>query len=194
MAVFCAVCTACARLSSVKITSSLCESADQILLPFGEEIADLDSRLNIVHDVLCDTLVKKEVAMARYPLNLPAQLKKEAERWAASQGVSLNQFIMWSVAEKVGALRQDLNDPDFPQITYRRGAAGVPTPVLRGTGIRVQTVVVAARQWELTTEQIAAQYDLTESQVKEALAFYEAHRAEVDAGIVAEQTLEAAQV
>jgi uncharacterized protein (DUF433 family) len=134
----------------------------------------------------------KEVAMARYPLNLPVQLKEEAERWAASQGVSLNQFIMWSVAEKVGALRQDLNDPDFPQISYRRGAAGVPTPVLRGTGIRVQTVVVAARQWGLTMEQIAAEYDLTESQVKEALAFHKAHRAEVEAGMEAEQTLEPA--
>jgi len=130
--------------------------------------------------------------MARYPLNLPVQLKKEAERWAASQGVSLNQFIMWSVAEKVGALRQDLNDPDFPQVTYRRGAAGMPTPMLRGTGIRVQTVVVAARQWELTAEEIAAEYDVTESQVEEALAFYEAHQAEVDAAIEAEETLEAA--
>jgi uncharacterized protein (DUF433 family) len=134
----------------------------------------------------------KEVAMARYPLNLPVQLKKEAERWAASQGVSLNQFIMWSVAEKVGALRQDLNDPDFPQIAYRRGAAGMPTPALRGTGIRVQTVVVAAQQWGLTTEQIAADYDLTEAQVEEALAFYEAHRAEIDSAMEAEQKLEAA--
>lgn len=130
--------------------------------------------------------------MARYPLNLPVQLKKEAEQWAASQGVSLNQFIMWAVAEKVGALRQDLNDPDFPQIAYRRGAAAVPTPVLRGTGIRVQTIVVAVQQWELTPEQVAAEYDLTQSQVEEALAFYEAHRAEVDAAMEAEQTLEAA--
>lgn len=130
--------------------------------------------------------------MARYPLNLPVQLKKEAEQWAASQGVSLNQFIMWSVAEKVGALRHNLNDPDFSQITYRRGAAAVPTPVLRGTGIRVQTIVVAAQQWGLTVEQIAAEYDLTESQVEEALAFYEAHRAEVDAALEAEQTLEEA--
>jgi uncharacterized protein (DUF433 family) len=130
--------------------------------------------------------------MARYPLNLPIQLKKEAEQWAASQGVSLNQFIMWSVAEKVGALRQNLNDPDFPQITYRRGAAGVPTPVLRGTGIRVQTIVVAVQQWELTIEQVAAEYDLTQSQVEEALAFYEAHRSEVDAALKAEQTLEEA--
>ena len=130
--------------------------------------------------------------MARYPLNLPVELKKEAERWAASQGVSLNQFIMWSVAEKVGALRQNLDDPRFPQITYRRGAAGVPTPVLRGTGIRVQTIVVASRQWGLSTEQVAAEYDLTESQVEEALAFYAAHQAEVDAAMETEQTLEAA--
>lgn len=130
--------------------------------------------------------------MARYPLNLPVQLKREAERWAASQGVSLNQFIMWSVAEKVGALRQDLNDPDFPQITYRRGAAGIPTPVLHGSAIRVQTVVIAAHQWGLTTDEIAAEYDLMESQVEEAMAFYDAHQSELDAAMEAEQTLEAA--
>jgi uncharacterized protein involved in tolerance to divalent cations/uncharacterized protein (DUF433 family) len=128
--------------------------------------------------------------VARYPLNLPVQLKKEAEQWAASQGVSLNQFVMWAVAEKVGALRQHLDDPAFPRITYRRGAAGVPTPVLRGTGIRVQTIVVAARQWELTPEQVADEYGLTESQVQEALAFYTAHQAEIDATIETEQRLQ----
>jgi uncharacterized protein (DUF433 family) len=131
--------------------------------------------------------------MARYPLNLPAQLKREAEQWAAAQGVSLNQFIMWAVAEKVGTLRQSLDDPAFPQITYRRGAAGTPTPMLRGTGIRVQTVVLATRQWELTPEEIAADYDLTESQVNEALAFYKAHRAEIDQALAMEQALEAQQ-
>ena len=77
-----------------------------------------------------------------------------------------------------------------PQITYRRGASGVPTPALRGTGIRVQTLVVAAKGWELSPEKIAADYDLAESQVKEALAFYDAHRVEIDAAIVAEQELE----
>jgi len=131
--------------------------------------------------------------MARYPLNLPVQLKKEAEQWAASQGISLNQFVMWAVAEKVGALRQHLDDPAFPRITYRRGAAGVPTPVLRGTGIRVQTIVVAARQWELTPEQVADEYGLNKSQVEEALAFYEAHQAEIDAAVEVEQKLEAAR-
>ena len=128
--------------------------------------------------------------MSRYPLNLPGQLKKEAEQWASEQGVSLNQFIMWAVAEKVGALNQMLDDLGFPQITYRRGAAGTPTPVLRGTGIRVQTIVGAVRYWELSLEEIASDYDLTKAQVQEALDFYEAHRAEIDAAIAAEENLE----
>ncbi|MCG2770419.1 MAG: DUF433 domain-containing protein [Chloroflexota bacterium] len=123
--------------------------------------------------------------MGRYPLNLPAQLKREAEEWATSQGVSLNQFIMWAVAEKVGALAHSLDDPAFPHIAYRRGAAGQPVPRLRGTGIRVQTVVIAAHQWGMAPVQIASEYSLPEAQVKEALAFYEAHRAEVDAAIAA---------
>ena len=131
--------------------------------------------------------------MARYPLNLPAQLKEEAEKWAANQGVSLNQFIMWAVAEKVGALSQNLDDPAFPRVTYRRGAAGQPTPVLRGTSIRVQTVVAAAQQWKLTPAQIGTEYDLTEAQVNDALSFYQAHRAEIDAAVATEQAMEAMQ-
>ncbi len=111
--------------------------------------------------------------MARYPLNLPAKLKQEAEQWAANQGVSLNQFILWSVAEKVGNLKQSLDDPAFPRVTYRRGAAGQPVPVLRGTGIRIQTVVVAAQRWDLTPDQIAAEYGLTEAQVIEGQSFFD---------------------
>jgi uncharacterized protein (DUF433 family) len=132
--------------------------------------------------------------MARYPLNLPAQLKREAEEWAAEQGISLNQFIMWAVAEKVGFLKQDLDDLAHPHVTYRRGAAGIPTPVLRGTGIRVQTLVVAAQQWGWTPAQIADEYDLSEVQVNDALAFYEAHRTEIDAAIAAEQEVERVRV
>lgn len=127
--------------------------------------------------------------MSRYPLSLPAQLKQEAETCAETQGVSLNQFIMWAVAEKVGELRQSLDDPAFPQITYRRGAAGVPTPVLRGTGIRVQTIVVAHEQWQMMPAPIAAEYGLTTAQVEEALAFYAAHRAEIEAALKAEELL-----
>jgi uncharacterized protein (DUF433 family) len=128
--------------------------------------------------------------MSRYPLNLPTQLKQEAEELASRQGVSLNQFIMWSVAEKVSELRQELHDPAFPLITYRRGASGWPVPVVRGTGIRVQTLVVAAEQWEMTPAQLVEEYELVLAQVEQALAFYKAHRAEIDSQIATEAALE----
>ena len=131
--------------------------------------------------------------MARYPLNLPAKLKQEAEQWAANQGVSLNQFILWSVAEKVGSLKQDLDDPAFPRITYRRGAAGQPVPILRGTGIHIQAIAVAAQHWEMTPDRIAAEYGLTGSQVNEALAFYEVHGSEIDANLAIEHAMEEAR-
>lgn len=129
--------------------------------------------------------------MARYPLNLPTQLKQEAEQYAGEQGVSLNQFILWAVSEKVGGLKQQIDDPAFPLVTYRRGATGQPIAVVRGTGLRVQTIAIAAKSWGLTPEQIADDYGIGEAQVREALAFYQAHRQEIDAGIAAEQALEA---
>jgi uncharacterized protein (DUF433 family) len=127
--------------------------------------------------------------MTRYALNLPARLKQEAEEWASRQGVSLNQFIMWSVADKVASLQHGVDDPKFPGITYRRGASGSITPVLRGSGLRVQTLVVDAQQG-LLVEQIAEEYDLEAARVKEALAFYNAHPVEIDVNIQAEQELE----
>ena len=126
--------------------------------------------------------------MTRYALNLPNELKRDAERLAKKQGVSLNQFILWSVAEKVGGLLQGLDDPDFPSITYRRGASGSLSPILRGTGIRVQTIVIASQ--DLSPAEIAENYELTETQVREASSFYEAHRTEIDAVIQAEAALE----
>ena len=132
--------------------------------------------------------------MPRYPLNLPLELKRKAEQWASEQGVSLNQFIMWAVAEKVGALNQGLDDPLFPLITYRRGASDIPIPFMRGTGIRVQTLVIAKTVWEATPSEIAENYDLSERQVKEALEFYAAHQQEIDLAIVHEQTLETNRV
>ena len=42
---------------------------------------------------------------ATYPLRLPVSIKAEAERLAAAEGTSLNQFVATAVAEKVAALR-----------------------------------------------------------------------------------------
>lgn len=127
--------------------------------------------------------------MARYPLNLPQQLKQEAEAWAQRQGISLNQFILWATAEKVGSLNQQLDDPEFPQITYRRGSAGIPVPVVRGTGIRVQAIMMAHEQWQMDAAALATEYGLPVKQIEEALAFASAHRAEIETHIAYEERL-----
>ncbi|KAA3657045.1 MAG: DUF433 domain-containing protein [Chloroflexi bacterium] len=129
--------------------------------------------------------------MARYALNLPVKLKEEASKLAKQQGISLNQFILWSVSEKVGTLRQSLDDPNFPQITYRRGESNVPTPVLSGTGIRVQTIVVCVYDWKMTPEEVAEQYDRPLAQINAAIAFYKAHKKEIDSLIAFDSQLTA---
>ena len=129
--------------------------------------------------------------MARYSLNLPQQLKHEAEHWAAQQGVSLNQFVLWAVAEKVGACKQQLDDASFPLITYRRGASGEPTAVVRGRNVAVKTLIIALQDWAMTVEQVALEYDISLAQAKQAWAFYQQHQHEIDVCIAADQALEA---
>lgn len=127
--------------------------------------------------------------MAHYALNLPGELQHDAEQLALQQGVSLDQFILSSLAEKVGTLKRALADPKFPGIAYRRGASGIATPVLRGTNLRVQTVVIDSHQWKMTVAQIADEYDLPEERISEALAFYSVHQSNIDAQIAAENAL-----
>jgi hypothetical protein len=43
--------------------------------------------------------------IATTPLRLPASIKAEAERLAATDGTSLDQFVATAVAEKIAALR-----------------------------------------------------------------------------------------
>src|SRR5919206_4035103 len=116
----------------------------------------LDRKSDVAYDIVYN--IRNEVVMTRYALNLPNSLKRDAERLAKEQGVSLNQFILWSVAEKVGALLQGLDDSNFPNVTYRRGASGALSPVLRGTGIRVQTIVIASEN--MSPAEIAGDYGL----------------------------------
>ncbi len=113
---------------------------------------------------------------------------------ATLQGISFDQFILWAVAEKVATLKQRNDDRTFPEITYVRGASGELVPVLRGTWLRVQTVVIAAPKWGFSPNLIVAEYDLSEAQVKDVLAFYAVHFQEIDASIAAEQIIEATHV
>jgi uncharacterized protein (DUF433 family) len=99
-----------------------------------------------------------------------------------------------SIAEKVNSLKGQRNDPTFAHVTYRNSASGQLIPILHGTNLRVQTIVIAAQQWGLSSNQIAAEYDLNAEQIDEALAFYHAHRKEIERAIAAEQAIEAAHV
>ncbi|NEQ70225.1 MAG: DUF433 domain-containing protein [Symploca sp. SIO2D2] len=132
--------------------------------------------------------------MVSYSVNLPLQLQQEAEQWAASQGVPLDQFILWAVAEKVASLRYQLNDPTFPNISYRQGASGQPVAVISGTGIRVQTIAIATNKWGMSPEQLAQEYGLTETQLRDALGFYKMYQTQIDIAIATEEAIEAANV
>ena len=130
--------------------------------------------------------------MARYPLNLPVQLKVTAEQYATQQGVSLNQFILWAVSEKVGELKQQLDDPAFPHVTYRRGASGQPTPCRARRRHPGADARRGGPKMGLGTGAVIRRIRRREPQVREALAFYETHRQEIEAGIAAERSLEEA--
>jgi uncharacterized protein (DUF433 family) len=124
--------------------------------------------------------------MKAYALNLPDRLKQEVEQLAQNQGISLDQFVLWAVTEKVGTLKAS-----FSLIAYRQGASGQIFPVIKGTGVRVQTLTIAAHKWGMSAAQIADEYDLYEEQVTEALRFYAVNKERVDLAIASEQELEA---
>jgi uncharacterized protein (DUF433 family) len=124
----------------------------------------------------------------RYSLNLPVDLKHEAEQIAEEQKISLNQLILWSLSEKVTSLKGKLEDPDFPLITYKRDTAHQLIPVIKGKGIRVQTIAIASNQWNESIEDICREYELSKKMVEDALGFYAAHKSFVDA-LIAENEL-----
>lgn len=113
---------------------------------------------------------------------------------ATLQGIFLDRFILWVVAEKVATLNQRNDDRTFPEITYVRGASGELVPVLHGTRLRMQTVVIAAHKWGFSPNKIAAEYYLSEAQMNDVFAFYAVHCQEIDASIAAERIIEAANV
>ena len=124
--------------------------------------------------------------MKAYALNLPDRLKQEVEQLAQNQGISLDQFVLWAVTEKVGTLKAS-----FSLIAYRQGASGQIFPVVKGTGVRVQTLAITSHKWGMSAAQIADEYDLSEEQVTEALRFYAVNKEQVDLEIASEQELEA---
>ena len=122
--------------------------------------------------------------MTSHILNLPDRLKQEVEQLAQSQGISLDQSVLWAVTEKVGTLKAS-----FSLIAYRQGTSGQIFSVVKGTGVRVQTLAIAAHKWGMSAAQIADEYNLSEEQVTEALTFYAVNKEQIDLAIASEQEL-----
>lgn len=123
-------------------------------------------------------------------LKLPIDLHKQAEKYAQTQGISLQQLVILAIAEKIGVISQQKNDPNFPNIIYQKGVSGQYFPILKNSGIRVQTIVIASEKWGLSIAEIAQEYDLTTQQIEEAIGFYQTHQEELNQNIAGEQSLE----
>ena len=132
--------------------------------------------------------------MSAYSLNLPSQLHEAATKRASTQGISLEQFIISAISDRLAAEEESFNQPNFPEITYVRGTSGFMVPVLKGTRIRIKTLVIAKNPWNLSDEQIADEYDLSLEQVRQALLFYSEFREEIERAIATEQTIERTNV
>ncbi|MBT9316254.1 DUF433 domain-containing protein [Leptothoe spongobia] len=117
-------------------------------------------------------------------LQLPLQ-----DRW------QLVQQLLGSIQQETLEIGLPLNDEQaFPQIQYWTGTSGQANASIKGTGIRVQTIVIANTEWAWDVNKIAEEYDLSPAQVAEALRFYEAHKAEINDAISSGVALEAAAI
>ena len=70
------------------------------------------------------------MATSNYALRLQASLKTEAEKLAAADGTTLNQFINVAVAEKIAALKT----LDFLKVRAERGSAADALALLDSLG------------------------------------------------------------
>lgn len=66
--------------------------------------------------------------------------------------------------------------------------------MIRGTGIRVETIVVNHQQWGQSAVDMAAEYEIPVEAVQSALDYYQAHPEEIETLIRIEQEIEARHV
>ncbi|MFN6517449.1 MAG: hypothetical protein RMY29_023620 [Nostoc sp. CreGUA01] len=48
-------------------------------------------------------------------MNFPPQLQQKIEKWASSQGISTEQFVLQAIAEKIDTLSQQVIEEDTQQ-------------------------------------------------------------------------------
>ena len=132
------------------------------------------------------------VVGGRYSVTLQ-ELQEQVLQLPLKDRWQLVQQLLGSIQEETIGVGLPLADEQaFPQIQYRVSNSGQTSASIKGTGIRVQTIIVANTRWDWDVSKIAEEYDLSTTQVSEALRFYEAYKAEIDTAIAAEVALEAA--
>jgi hypothetical protein len=64
-------------------------------------------------------------------MNLPPNLQQEVEKWASSQGISFDQFIFQTLAEKINRLNQQIEEPseEEPNTYYEGKVLVVDAPL-----------------------------------------------------------------
>lgn len=97
-------------------------------------------------------------------------MTREAKRTRRSKGA-----VIEALAEEALRTRR------FPGIAFR-GADWSRRPWVIGTALDVWEIVRAARDFD-SPQKMAAETDLTESQIRLALAYYEEHPSEIDDAI-----------
>lgn len=123
-------------------------------------------------------MAKSSPFSIRLSKNTDDLITREAKRTHRSKGAVLE-----------GLAQEALNARRFPGIAFR-GADWNRRPWLIGTALDVWEVVRAAREYQSATE-MASNTDLTEEQVRLALAYYKVNPEEIDDAIRdAEWTLE----
>jgi hypothetical protein len=79
--------------------------------------------------------------MTHYALNLPVSLKREAEKWPPVREYCSINLLCGQFRKKLLHYARNWMIPIFPASLTGAVPSGWITPVLRGTGIRVQTIV-----------------------------------------------------
>ncbi|MDZ8070727.1 MAG: hypothetical protein RMY64_34815 [Nostoc sp. DedQUE08] len=85
--------------------------------PTGEEKASLFS-----HQPRCVSVARRRrspftigVLIVFTSMNFPPQLQQKIEKWANSQGISTEQFVLQAIAEKIDTLSQQITEEHTQQ-------------------------------------------------------------------------------
>lgn len=58
--------------------------------------------------------------MSAYSLNLPSELREAATKVASWEGISLEQFILRAIADKLAVGEEPFANRNYPEIAYVR--------------------------------------------------------------------------